>query len=350
MTDDAWRHDELGWLPDAPDDGATPIGDAIEPAVLPHDANAIGIDVSSWQGQPNWAQVAGSGRSFAYIKATEGTDYVSPELDGQYRGARAAGLKVGLYHFADPGLSPEANADAFCAQVNRLGAVPGHLPPCLDLETGVGDLSGWAQRFVTRVRADTACVRVMVYSSASFFQNQITERWMDQNIGVWIAHFGAAPGRPAYLSPRVALHQHSSTGQVAGVTGSVDLDYAIWPLSTIIPGAEAPVTHPPDPGLGNLTAAQDAKLTACFQQLSGSPNVGEWPGWPSWPGGSGRSLTVVDYARQADVEMVALKAELAALRAQVALAPAGGPAALADADITRIATAVAELLASRLRS
>jgi hypothetical protein len=258
-------------------------------------------------------------------------------------------LITGLYHYAQPTLTPEANADAFSVQVNRLGAVPGHLPPCLDLEIGTGDLSGWAQRFVARLRANTGCVRVVVYSSTSFFRNQITETWMDGNIALWIAHPGQPPGQPGYLTPRVAIHQYS-TGQVAGVAGAVDLDYMIWPMSTLVPSEAPPVTTPPAATTASgLNADQAAQLTAAYQQLSGSATVGAWPGWPTWPGGTNESLTLVDLARRANVQLVELKTQLDSLKALAAITP-GGVAALSDADVNRIAAAVAGMLAARLQS
>lgn len=348
---DEWRHDDaLGWLPHTPgvDDALLVETEAIPyvPAVPLASPNAIGIDVSHWQTSVSWAQVVASGRSYAYIKATESTNYVSPALDAQYQGATASGALCGLYHFADVAQSPEANADAFSAQVNRLGAVPGHLPPCLDLETGTGDLSGWAQRFVARLRANTGCVRVVVYSSTSFFRNQITENWMDGNIALWIAHPGQPPGQPGYLTPRVAIHQYS-TGQVSGVSGAVDLDYMIWPMSTLVPSEASPVTTPPAASTASgLNADQAAQLLAAYQQLSGSAVLGQWPGWPSWPSGSGRSLTLVDYLRQADVQLCAIKAEMDTLKAQGGIAPTS----LSDADVARIAAAVAGMLAARLQA
>ncbi|WP_082890993.1 GH25 family lysozyme [Brevibacillus sp. SKDU10] len=35
--------------------------------------NIKGIDVSKWQGEINWNQVASDGVKYAFIKATEGT-------------------------------------------------------------------------------------------------------------------------------------------------------------------------------------------------------------------------------------------------------------------------------------
>lgn len=68
----------------------------------------------------------------------------------------------------------------------------------------------------------------------------------------------------------------------------------------------------------DMDARQDAMLTALYQQVSGSPNVGEWTGWPSWDGGSGRALTPVDYLRQLDVQVTGLKAELETVKAALA--------------------------------
>lgn len=336
---DAWRHNEPA------------------PVAAPREVNALGIDVASYQGNPNWSQVAAT-RQFVYVKAGQGAGTSYATLDPQYQGAVAAGLAVGLYWFADPALAPEANADAFAVQVNRLGAINGHLPPCLDLETGTGNLAQWTQRFITRLRAQTGCVRTMIYSGASFFQNQIGEAGLDQNVALWIASWGTPPGQPSYNSPRVALHQYSSQGQVAGVSGNVDLNYAIWSLNSIIPGvAPSPVVTPPaitPPAattVSVLTPDEQAKLTAAYQQFSGSPTVGQWPGWPALPGGSaGKSYTLVDWCRYIDVQNVALKAELDAIKAQAALTPSGTAAALSDADKQAIALAVVTMLTQRLAS
>jgi lysozyme len=359
MTADRWRYDDaLGWLLDPSDTGAIPIvRSSLAKHAAPRAANAVGIDVSKWQGASiNWQQVAASGYSYCYVKATEGVGYISPTLDSQFNGATAAGLVTGCYHFASPSNAPEADADDFSEQVNRLNAVNGHLPPCLDLETGTGDLSNWASRFITRLRANTGCVRVMVYSSASMIRNQIREDWMDANVALWVGSWGTPPGQPSYLSPRVAIHQHTDKGQVSGISGNVDLNYALWPLNIIVPSATPP--PPPTEAVpvnadpGQLTARQDGMLTTCQQQLSGSINPGEFPGWQAWKGGSLRqdgspaSLTLVDYSRQADVLLNTLMAKVTALDAKVSTAPTGG--SLSDNDVQRVATAVVTMLAQRM--
>ena len=64
---------------------------AARPAGLP------GLDVSSWQGNVDWATVAANGARFAFVKATEGTSYVNPYFTQQYVGAFDVGLvRAGL--------------------------------------------------------------------------------------------------------------------------------------------------------------------------------------------------------------------------------------------------------------
>src|SRR3978361_1064108 len=61
-----------------------------------------GIDVARYQGKVSWAGWKAKGKSFAYVKATEGTSYVNPYFSAQYGGAAKAGLIRGAYHFASP--------------------------------------------------------------------------------------------------------------------------------------------------------------------------------------------------------------------------------------------------------
>jgi len=127
---------------------------------------------------------------------------------------------VGLYHYADPSVAaPTSRPTCSLSVLERYDAIQGHLPPALDLEVGDGHLGGWAKAFLDRLRSVSAARRVMVYSSVSFFTDQIGESWMDNDVLLWLAHYGRTPGQPGYTSPRVAIHQYSQTGRVAGVAG-----------------------------------------------------------------------------------------------------------------------------------
>jgi len=236
---------------------------------------AAGIDTASWQGAPDWAKVAAAGISFVYIKASEGGSTSYPTLDKQYAGARAAGLTVGLYHYAKTGQSATSNADALAAQVNRLGAKAGHLPPCLDIEEGAGNLASWADTFIERLRQRTGVRRVMLYSGTSFFKDRLGEGWMDDDIALWIAHYGKLPGQPGYKTPRVAIHQYSQIGKVAGIAGAVDLNVALKPLSELTMAANPKGTDDVALSDTDIRRIADTILDTPVPRQGAIPNAGK---------------------------------------------------------------------------
>lgn len=90
-----------------------------------------GIDVSHHQGTIEWDRVARDDIAFAYIKATEGSDFVDDRFAENWNASKAAGLVRGAYHFFTlcTGGAPQAR--------NFLHAVPDDqdaLPPAVDLE------------------------------------------------------------------------------------------------------------------------------------------------------------------------------------------------------------------------
>ena len=61
-----------------------------------------GIDVSRYQGQINWPQVAAAGKQFAIVRVGSSNNngvYVDPYFLQNVEGAHSAGMKVGAYYF-----------------------------------------------------------------------------------------------------------------------------------------------------------------------------------------------------------------------------------------------------------
>lgn len=279
----------------------------------------LGIDTASWQGKPDWVKVAAAGYKFAYVKASEGGNAAYASADPQFNGATAAGLATGLYHFANPDISPTVNAAAFARQVLRLNATGGHLPPCLDLETGSGDLTGWAKAFFNELRARTGVTRVMLYSGVSFFNAHIHEAQLDSDVLLWLAHYGVPAGKPGYASPRVTIHQYSATGSVPGIAGSCDIDYAVWPLDQIISGGDT-----------ELTKEEHDALMLVRNWIT--TRVPAWPGGTTYPANSStpEQLTPLEFLLRSNVETrQAFNAAVLPISA---------------ADVARIAQAVVGLL------
>jgi GH25 family lysozyme M1 (1,4-beta-N-acetylmuramidase) len=198
-----------------------------------------GIDVSHWQNTINWTAVAGAGKKFAIIKAsdgqvqTDGTLYIDPLFATNHAKAKAAGLWTGAYHFARPGANANdaiIEADHFAAVAN-LGA--GDLMPALDLEDSGGlsvtALQAWVTSFVDEVTARVGA-RPMIYTSPAFWKKYMGDSRALADAGyktLWIAHWGVtSPTIPAsnWGGHGWTFWQYTSDGSVPGITGRVDLD------------------------------------------------------------------------------------------------------------------------------
>lgn len=91
-----------------------------------------GIDISYYQGEINWNELAEDDHvSFAFIKATEGSNHQDERFTENWNNARKAGVYVGAYHFISFESSPETQAENFISIVPKQA---NSLPPVLDLE------------------------------------------------------------------------------------------------------------------------------------------------------------------------------------------------------------------------
>ena len=271
-----------GMMPVGSPDAATsgPSSGAVARQATAATSYALGTDIASYQ-HPNgalisWPSVAASGQSFTVVKATESTTYTNPYVMRDVAGARAAGLIVGVYHFAHPDVSATLQADYFARQVNGIGGTL--LPPALDLET-TGGLSSsalitWTSTFLTRVHQDTGRIP-MIYSGPSFWSTYLAGSKAFSQYPLWEAHWTtAAQPLPVGGWPTWTLWQYSdgtygSPAAVPGIPAKVDRDRFAGTkaqLATLAsssrPGIQAPFT-------GTATAAQFPDST--FVQVAGGP-------------------------------------------------------------------------------
>ncbi|KAI6010760.1 glycoside hydrolase family 25 protein [Pisolithus orientalis] len=161
-----------------------------------------GIDVSDYQPNINWTTVANNGIVFVYIKATEGTSYISPSFSSQYTGATNAGLIRGGYHFAYPDKSSAATqANYFLAHGGGWSADGITLPGALDIECEhiftpamgltASEMITWIKDFSNTYHAATSrCTG----NSASFASDN--PLW----IADWSSTLRTLPARWAYAS------------------------------------------------------------------------------------------------------------------------------------------------------
>jgi lysozyme len=193
-----------------------------------------GIDVSVHQGTIDWTRVAAAGKQFAFVRASAGTLTADGRYEANRRGARAVGIPMGAYHFANPDTAPnDALNEASWFLANATPA-SGDLIPTLDIEVANGlsatALTAWLKVWLERVTEVTG-VRPMIYTSPNFWKLHVADtEWFARNgyTVLWVAHWTTA-SKPLLPAAGWAGHgwtfwQHSSTGSVPGIGGAVDLD------------------------------------------------------------------------------------------------------------------------------
>ncbi len=189
-----------------------------------------GIDVSKYNKDIDWEKVKASGIEYAIIRlGYRGSGSGSLVEDSYYekniKGARAAGLKTGVYFFTQALNETEAVEEA--SMVREL--CPREqldLPVFLDVESsgGRGDDLTKDQR-TKNIRAfaqtlETYGYRAGVYANKRWFTAYINADELE-DFTIWLAQYKVK--RPTY-DGRYDLWQYSSRGHVDGIEGYVDLD------------------------------------------------------------------------------------------------------------------------------
>ena len=191
------------------------------------------IDVSRYQGTIDWAQVAAAGYKGAMLKTvstnrklSKRSDglYIDPTFERNYRGARAAGLDVGVYYYTYA--TSEAMADAELALVRE--AVRGKeltMPVCVDVEENklkklsTLDLTNVVAYALEKVEAMGFYAQLYTYTHYSNMEldmGRLANRW-----DVWLSD---TTGHVPAVGYHYNAHQHNCDGRVPGISGNVDLN------------------------------------------------------------------------------------------------------------------------------
>lgn len=179
----------------------------------------LDVDVSHHQGQANWDAVAADGTAFAYIKSTEGGDWVDTRFEENWHGAEDAGVLRGAYHFFTFCTGGAAQAANMIATVPD---VPGMLPPAVDLEFA-GNCSVRPSVEEFRLELDVFLAEVeghyrmrpVIYTNAHFYTEYVGDRPPDV---VW---WMQSPILEPWGEPDWMLWQYTP-GPKDGVDGDVD--------------------------------------------------------------------------------------------------------------------------------
>ncbi len=188
-------------------------------------SKVLGIDVSKYQPNINWKEVKESGVEFVIIRMGyrgygSGKIVEDPYFRQHLKGAKDAGLKVGIYFFSQAIDEKEAVEEA-SACLNAIAGYRLDYPIFFDSEYANSAKSGRADKLDKGTR--TACAvafcetvrnggyKAGVYASSSWFRHQLSYSALS-NYVIWNAHYGVS------ASP-ISCHiwQYTGNGRVKGV-------------------------------------------------------------------------------------------------------------------------------------
>lgn len=213
----------------------------------------FGIDVSNNNGSIDWNKVKTSNVEIALIKATESNWFKDKYLKANYNGAKANGIKVGIYHFFRCDRNAREQAEFFVNYIKEVGAINYDCKLCLDIETTEGQsgntITTMAVEFLERVKELTG-KEVMIYTGPSFANSYLDNRL--SKYPCWIAHYGVSkPMQTNVWGSNYAGHQYSSTGRINGVSGNCDInnftDAVLLGITTNTANISSPVTSTVSP-------------------------------------------------------------------------------------------------------
>lgn len=189
-----------------------------------------GVDVSEWQKEIQWQEVAAGGIDFAVLRCGF-RRYVSGNLEkdasfeANYAGAGEAGLRRGVYFFSQAITPEEARAEAAYV-LEMLDGRPLELPVFYDWET-VEDEEGRAngldgETVTACAAAFCRAIQAGGYRAGVYFNLQMGYHTYGlEQVRDWVWWLGE-PGQHPSFYYETQLWQYDHGGTVPGISGAVD--------------------------------------------------------------------------------------------------------------------------------
>ena len=194
----------------------------VEPVLLPVTTTLRGVDVSHHQKVIAWDSVAAKDPlDFAFVKATEGGDFIDSLFCHNWDELRRLGIRRGAYHFFRAYGCGDEQADHFLSQVEMM---PGDIAPVLDIEV----LDGIAPEIMLQealiwleIVERQLGVKPIIYSNQHFYERYLAGH-LDQ-FPLWIARYSSE--KPFLATGKSwEFWQFSNEGCVDGICKKVDLN------------------------------------------------------------------------------------------------------------------------------
>lgn len=189
------------------------------------------IDVSSyqsWMTQSNYNRLKQLGVRGVVVKITEGTGYHNPYAASQIRMAKAAGLKVSVYHYATftSANSAKSEANYTASQMKALGLSKSTLI-FADMEENSTINTSSVQ---SRLNSYWSALKSAGYSNHGVYtSSQYTyTKQMVATVGsakAWIAQYPYNPSKNSMLNSNYGAWQFSSTATLPGSSNYLDVSH-----------------------------------------------------------------------------------------------------------------------------
>ena len=204
------------------------------------------IDVSYHNGTIDWKKVKADGIEGVIIRCGyRGSANGSLNTDTQFynniKGAKAAGLKVGVYFFSQAITASEGAAEAdYSINLVKNSGVSLDLPVVIDIEhypssgkgrLGAANLSKSAQTSVAEAfceRAKSKGYVPMIYASSAYLVGDMNGAYLaNKGYSIWMARYryAAYSSSSIFYNEPVAMWQCTSQAAVNGINTEVDLNY-----------------------------------------------------------------------------------------------------------------------------
>lgn len=203
-----------------------------------------GIDVSIYQGDIDWKKVKQSGVDFAIIRCgfrgyVTGSVNEDANFKKNIKGAKDAGIKVGVYFFSQALTVDEALEEAeFC--LDLVGDYELDYPVVYDWEVVI-DKDGDTPR-TSYIQPDSLTDNALVFVrrieaagfNAAIYTNKKTAVWKYdlsrlEGVDIWLAEYS---DKPTYFYG-FDIWQYSSKGSVDGIAGNVDMNISFKDYSLL---------------------------------------------------------------------------------------------------------------------
>lgn len=181
-----------------------------------------GIDISEFQGEIDFEEVRRSGIEAVYIRVGAGK-YTDEYFAENYERAKAAGLKIGFYHYVTARSVEEGRRQARFFASLAAGREP-DMRLAMDFEyfgsLSVSQINAISEAYLDELTALTKREAV-IYSDLSNARN-IFSRALAEKYPLWAAQYGAdEPSANGKWREWVGF-QYTDEGRVGGIYGNVD--------------------------------------------------------------------------------------------------------------------------------